>query len=71
MQPEHRNYSSLSSLPLRPLRPLRLNHSDATGNDITGNVTALRNPLGSAESVWQRADRLDLLGSHLIQYSKS
>jgi len=27
-------YSSLYSLPLRSLRPLRLNHSDATGNDI-------------------------------------
>ena len=31
----HRNYSSLYSLPLRSLRPLRLNHSDATGNDIS------------------------------------
>jgi len=31
---DFRNYSSLYSLPLRSLRPLRLNHSDATGNDI-------------------------------------
>jgi hypothetical protein len=30
----HQNYSSLYSLPLCPLRSLRLNHSDATVNDI-------------------------------------